>query len=247
MNKDYNQIKENALQYGENIQAYNEYLNFIAYLIKVLSLPNNAISESIILKMLTDMGTFSKDQKLYTKCDKIDDIVGFWGMHVIDGRVSCRHIANFQSDVISRNHLYSEPFYCYISEYDYQNLGNFTVNHAINLIAHNGIYYGYDAVRNKLFSFIDGMKMKELFSDQPLFAYYKPNLKLIQNGHLIMDISYDMALFKKMENMPSLSLEEYNYIIYYIASALSNNKDLFKAFQMSSKKYIKRITNNRLK
>lgn len=242
MNKHYNQIKENAMQYGENIQAYNEYLNFIAYLIKVLGLPNNAISQSMILKLLTDKGLFSKDKNFCIKYGKGDDIVGFWGMHVIDGVASCRHIANFQSDVISRNYLYSEPFYCYMSHNNYQNLGNFSIDHAINLIIYNNVYYGYDASNNKLFRFIDGMKMEELFSDQPLFAYYKPELKLSQNGYEIAKVSYDLDLFKKMADMSPINFEEYKYITLCAQKMVCQNGELFESFHESSKKYIKRIT-----
>lgn len=243
MDNHYDQIKENAMRYRENIQAYSEYLNFIAYLIRVLGLPNNAISQSLILKLLMDKGIFSKEKKLCIKYGKDDDIVGFWGIHVIDGIVSCRHIANFQSDVISKNHLYSRPFYCYMSHYNYKNLGNFTINHAINLIIYNGVYYGYDASSNKLFRFIDGMKMQELFAVHPLFAYYKPELKLVQNGHKIATISYDLSLFKEAENAIPIGFEEYNYILCDCERVINHNHVLFKDFHESSKKYIKKITN----
>ena len=89
------------------------------------------------------------------------------------------------------------------------------------------------------------MKMEELFSNHPLIAYYKPELKFIQNGQVIEEIKYDLNLFKESASKSSVSLEEYNYILYWIQSMVSKNGNLFNDFHESSKKYIKRITNRK--
>ncbi len=240
-----NQFIENAMMYGDSIKAYDNYLNYIAYLVKVLGLPNNAISQAIVLKRIMDWGTFSDDQE-FNIVDKYEnDLVGFWGMHIMEGIATCRHIANFEKDVLAKNYLMAEPFYCSISNVNADNPGNLVINHAINLIYYKGVYYGYDATNDKLFHFIHGMKMEELYSDNPLYAYYVPEIKFSQNGHEIADIKYDVNAFEAMADKPILSEKEYTFIKNYSDNAVYNNLELLDDFYDSSKKYIRKINDRK--
>ena len=174
-------VRDNALLYGENIKAYNDYISFIAYLVKTMSMPNNAISSSIVLRLLTNKGIFSKNRKINYVSEISDDIQGFLGMNVILGKVCCRHVANFQNDVLAKNYLISQPFNCYMADEDIDNTDDLLPNHVINLVNYNDIYYGYDATNDKLFKFIDEFKMQELFTDQPSYILYAPHSDMIIN------------------------------------------------------------------
>lgn len=145
----YNEIRKNALKNGNNIKAYDEYVGLIAYLIKTLNMPNNAISASVILNRLTKMGLFSYDGKYVRTTDIGKQLIGFLGINVIEGASVCRHMASFHSDVLSKMNMMSYPFYCYLTKNNDEDGNNFRCNHAINLIEYKSCLYGYDALTVK--------------------------------------------------------------------------------------------------
>ena len=59
---------------------------------------------------------------------------------------------------------------------------------------------------------------------------------------MVMKLSYDLDLFKKMADMSPINFEEYKYITLCTQNMVCQNDELFELFHESSKKYIKRIT-----
>ena len=171
-----------------------------------------------------------------------DDISGFLGINVILGKACCRHITSFQSDVLAKNFLISEPFHCYMTEDNLLDAHGLLPNHVINLINYNGIYYGYDATNDKLFEFVSENKMQQVFTDKPSFLFYAPHSDMITNG-MSREENEDKikALFKKSEGKKIISKDEYDEIRYF-AKSITNNERLLNDYKESSKKYIKKIT-----
>ena len=235
-------INKNTTKYKDNIEAYDEYINFIAYLIKCMSLPNNIISASIILSIITKMGVFSDNYKLFTNEKIQDDLYGFLGINIVKGYAVCRHFASFQSDVLKKLGYMCEPFYCYMSNRDIIDADKKLANHAINLIEYNNSLYGFDSYNNGLFSFVDNKKMKEMFVVDSHYIYYKPYINIMYNNETISSINNMIELFNNIKDKPDFDIREYKYIREMSEKMVLNNKGLLNDFHESSKKYIKRIT-----
>ena len=237
-------IRESAMKYGNNIQSYNEYLDRIAYLVKSMSLSKNAISASLVLHMLTKSGLFSDNHSFIVGGFIPDDIKGFLGINVIRGNAVCRHVTNFQSDVLEKINMMSDPFYCYLSKIELEEPNKMECNHAINLILYKDNLYGYDALNNGLYQFISDNTMKEMFTNKPHYIYYKPYMDIVLENTSISGANNLIDIFDKIKEKDVISLDEYNYILYWANSMITKNSKLLDEFHESSKKYIRKITNH---
>ena len=241
-NKFLDEVDNNITLYNETIEAYDEYIDYIAYLIKCMNLPSNVISASIILSLLMRKGIFSEDNRLITNEENLVDLYGFLGLNIIIGHAACRHFAAFQSDVLKRLKYMSEPFYCYMTKDDVSDASKKPANHAINLIEYKDNLYGIDTYNSSFFNFIDSKKMVEMFVKRPHFVYYKPYINIMYNGETTDSVNNLCNLFDNIKGKESISIDEFKYICDYAQKVVFKNNDLLDAFHESSKKYIKRIT-----
>ena len=231
-------------KFAKSISAYNDYVKYIAYLIKCMATPNNAISASIILGLLTKMGIFSDNFELTTGQNTKDIIFGVLGINIICGKAVCRHVANFQSDILKELSLFSEPLYCHLALGNIENIAMAEANHAINLIEYNNNLYGYDAYNDGIFSFIGRTKMRELFVSNPHYIYYKPYMNLVYNKETISSVNNLVSLFDVIKDNHIIDVAEYKMIMEEAGNTIYNSNLLLGEFHRSSKKYIKRITDN---
>lgn len=239
----YERLRESAMNYGDNIRYYNEYLLRASYLVKAMSLPNNAISASLVLHFLTELGVFSDNYSFIVGGFIPDDIVGFLGINVIRGNGVCRHVTGFQSDVLGKINMMSEPFYCYLSDKELDEPNKMECNHAVNLILYKDNLYGYDALNNGLYEFISDSAMKEMFTEKPHYIYYKPYMDIVLENTSISGVNNLIDIFGKIKEKEAISLDEYNFIHYWANSMVMKNIRLLNEFHESSKKYIRKITN----
>ena len=238
-----NSINNNVINYKNNIEAYDEYINFIAYLVKCMSLPDNVISASTILSLITKEGVFSNNHKLYVGNEILDELYGFLGINIIKGNAVCRHMASFQSDVLKKLNYMSEPLYCYLSNKKTDDYDKKAANHSINLIEYNNCLYGFDGYNNGLFKFVSGKEMIELFKSAPHYIYYKPYMNIIYNNETIYSVKNLLEIFNNFKDKSFISIDEYEYIVNEAEKVVFKNKELMDEFHESSKKYIKRIMN----
>lgn len=236
-------VMETEKKYSESISEYDRYITLIAYLIKVLSIPNNSISASIILKILTDNGLFSDDGVFKCNTTNNSDLAGHLGMGVINGNGCCRHISKFQHDVLSKMNLMSDQFYCYLwHDNDSNDKSNEEANHAINLIEYNCALYGYDALNGLLFKFISDRELITLFSNSDIHLYYKPYVDMLVDGMKAENANYLFSLFDTLKDRKLISLEEYRFIYMHAIRTIGESAGLIKEFRNVSKSRIKRIT-----
>ena len=235
-------IVENEILYKENIRAYYEYINLIAYMVRVLSLPNNSICQSIVLNMLINNGLFSYEGEFKYK-EYFREVKGFPGLNVVLGEGSMQHVAGFNHDVLSHNKLMSDVLYGYLTPSSRTDVENKKANAAINLIEYKNNLYGFDSKHEILFSFKDRMRMDDVFGTDMASIYYKPYMDMINGNLSIGKIHSMMQVYEALINKPVISKEEYEFILNYAKLEVGRNKELFDEFKNSSKKYIKRITN----
>ncbi len=229
----------NAITYSENIKAYYEYLKLVCYFIKVLSLSGNSFSASLILKKLTDIGTFSKNGS-FIRQNTANDITGFWGLNVIEGSGVCRHVSAFQSDVLTRINMLSDVLYV--------NTGKLIsddkvvkADHAINIIKYKDVIYGFEATTGALFCLETPSSLKEMFRDKPRRLIYSPCTDMAVKGETLKQVSEKMNTFEKMICKETISKEEYDYIVQLANRAITVNESLIDDFKEASKKHIKKI------
>lgn len=231
----------NFREYTFLISEYTKYMEYIANLIRELSIKDNTISASLILDILIKRGIFSND--LEFKFDsKVDNVlVSYLGINVIKGFGCCRHIATFNSDIINKLGLMSDPLYCYITDRNICNAHNMKGNHVINLIEYNATLYGYDTVFSTLFRFVDSLKLESIYNDRNLHVYYKPYVDMIFNDMSIQNVLSLIMLFDKVKDNDILSYNEYIDICRYSYDMIDKNSDLINEFQNYSKKFVKKI------
>lgn len=230
-------VENNALDYADNIKAYQKYVSFIAYLVKTLSLPNNAISSSIILSNLINKGIFSCNGKFIYKDEEKDILSNYSGLNIINGIGNSEQIGKFQNDVLNELYLYcdviSSTFFIDINEV----IRKVIPNYYINLIKYNNSVYGYDANRRKLLG-IDADKLSffPIFDEEIIYYQY------LYDKDSDCSRKNDTSLLDNLKNNAIISASEYKYICFMARGELLRNEDLFKDFHESSKKYIKEIT-----
>ena len=76
------------------------------------------------------------------------------------------------------------------------------------------------------------------------YLYFKPYLNMIYGGIDIDNVNSMIALFDVIKDKEVISLENYNKIYENACNMVNKNQGLLDEFHESSKKYIKRITNN---
>lgn len=238
------EVRDNALKHGSNIQAYDEYVNFIAYLVKCLGMPKNVLNISMILNIITKIGIFSDGCEIVLNKNPDNDLAGFLGINVMRGNAVCRNISWFQSDVLKKLGLISEPFYCYLSKDKIDNPQDKEGNHVINLIEYKDNLYGYDALNGGLFKFVSDRELKEMFTDKVHYVYYKPYMDIMISGMDAGNTISMMQLFDIIKDKETITEKEYNKLKENAINAVSKNISLLNDFHESSKKYIKRITKN---
>ena len=86
--------------------------------------------------------------------------------------------------------------------------------------------------------------MIELFVTKPHYVYYKPYINLMCNGETVSSVNNLVKLFDNLKGKPIISLNEYKMIIDEAQKVIHGNSLLTDEFHRSSKKYIKRITDN---
>ena len=233
-----------AIANGYSIKIYDEYINFIAYLIKVLNMPNNAISASMILKSLLESGVFSYNDKFQYIDGRQKEVNGFLGLNVILGHGCCRHVSRFQSDVLGKMNLMSDVLYCHISDKHQDEANKLKANHAMNLIEYHGILYGYDTERNQLFRMHGENEMAGIYIKNPSFVYYKPYIDMLINGMKVENANYMLKLLEMFKDKDIIGSNEYLEILNYVKNIISSNQGLIKDFRHSSKQYTKKIVKN---
>ena len=241
MRMEYNMYKHiNALKYFDILGIYSSLVQDIANFIKEINVNNDNLSYAIILKALTDMGVFSNNGILKYSGDASDAIIGYPGINVITGNICCRHIANFQYNVFDKGNLGNKLFYCFLTNNNLKNSSNIYGNHVINLIYYKNNLYGYDAINNDLFSFIDDSKMSSLFNNKTKYVYYVDYLDRIF-GNNFTDVDILKERFEKFKNENVISYDEYLDICNYVKKIIVYNKYDIKSFKCATKEKIKRI------
>lgn len=85
--------------------------------------------------------------------------------------------------------------------------------------------------------------MIEMFSKNPSIIYYKPYMEMMIDGISVGNTQSLLSLFDNIKDMPTISLDEYKYILEYTKKVINENNYLFDLFKERSKKYTKKITN----
>ena len=235
------EITENEKTYKDNIEAYKEYLEKIAFLVKTLSVPNNSISSSVIVRNLVDAGTFSQNMDFSFR-DDLEQIKGFEDMSIIKGLGSDKNICLFNAKILHSLNQMSDVFYAHSAFKD--DLDYIYGKRIINLIEFKDNLYGYDSVKDSLYCFIHDGVMMEMFKKRPNYLMYDWYSDILYN-----DASYESTvalkdLYDKYKNRRLISLDDYQGIHKLANGVTYDSPLLMKDFNNSTKKYIRRITDN---
>ena len=234
----------NALKYSDNIKAYQNYIKLIAYLVKVLGLPDNAISYSLILGELTRRGLFSKNGTFAYNNGKNGEIDGFLGINVIKGIGNYKHMANFQNDVLTRNNVASSILFCDLATNISEPGKSVVPNYAVSLIEYRGTLYGYDAYRNKLLTFGADGNLHPIYADGTEHFEYIPIADIAIDDFAFSKNVSLLEMLDKFKGNKIITPEEYRYICEDMKRNIKRNAkyDLFKDFRRSSVRHIEGIT-----
>ena len=233
-------VEENTVKYKDTIKAYNEYLDYVSYLIKALSIPNNEINRMIILGILIKKGIFSEDKQFFYEKDK-KEIMGYSGISIVKGIGNDNNISHFSYDVLEKFDSACEPIYVRRAlkdseEYAYD-------SKVINLVEFRNNLYGYDIVDGRIYAFIHDGFMKELFTKRISYLMYDGIRDMQEQNKSIDTVRSLERIMDSYKHKRILSYDEYK-IFRDIAMTRADNPRLLNDFSNSSKKLIKRITDN---
>lgn len=230
--------------YAQNIQDYDNYINIITEFINMLNISDNVISVLVVLKLLIERGLFSSNNTFKYKSNISGDISSCLGMNVIKGEACCRHIANFQHDILTKLGYTNYIFYCYFTDKNMENACNHVANHVINMIGYNGNIYAFDTCSMVLFKFVSAIKMKNIYSDRDCYLYYKPYIDMIFKGLDINSVKSVLYAFDKLKDKDILDEHEYYDICDDAKKMIRSEERLINHFNGLSSSYAKRIMRN---
>ena len=178
-----NSINYNIINYKNNIEAYDEYISFIAYLIKCMSLPNNVISASTILSLITKEGVFSNNHKLYVGNEILDELYGFLG-YGFDGYNN--GLFKFVSGKEMIELFKSAPHYIYYKPYMNIIYNNETIYSVKNLLEIFNTFKDKAFISIDEYEYIVNEAEKVVFKNKELMNEFhessKKYIKRITNG-----------------------------------------------------------------
>ena len=163
-------IKENIIKYEDNISAYNEYLNYVAYLVKVLAYPDNIMSAIVITNKVIRDGVFSKNKEFKYVYTINNNIEGFLGLNVVNGYGNSRNISAFISDVLNKLGFKCNTAFANITDKEERD-NNIQANQTLNIFQYDGNIYGYDVMNNIFYVIDSSNRMKEIYYSR-IFFYF---------------------------------------------------------------------------
>ncbi len=235
-------VLESIALYNSNITAYNQFIKRVACLVEALNVSDNAITASIIIDLLIKAGVFSAYGEYNKGMHTNQQVMGAFGIDVVNGTGVCRNTTSFLSDVLNKMNIMSYPFYCYATDDILDDANDHESNHVVNLIEYNGTLYGYDAFNSMLFKFVSDREMVQMFSEQPLKLYYKPYIDVVIEGLTLGNTDNLMVLFDNVKDNQVITLEEFRDMWKYAGKAICENAYLIGLFKENSKKRIREIT-----
>lgn len=233
-------IDQNSVKYKDAIEAYHDYLDYVSYLIKTLSIPDIDINRVIILGMLIKKGIFSEDNQFFYEHDK-NEIKGYPGISIVKGIGDDNSISHFSHDTLDKFDTVCEPLYVRKALKDGE---EYTYDHkVINLIEFRNNIYGYDIVDDRIYAYIHDGFFKELFTKRNAYLMYDGIKDMEEHDKSIQMIKSFERVMDSYRNRRIMGYDEYK-IFHDFANFKTNNPRLLNDFNNSSKKLIKRITDN---
>ena len=217
-------VMDNAITYADNIKTYDEYLNFVAYFVKTLALPENSLSVAMITNMLLKKGIFSKNGEFKYVPAVYSDIEGFLGLNVINGCGNSKNMSAFTCDVLTKLGYTAASLPVRISDAARLEDTSKSANMSLTMVQYKGNMYGYDAINNTFYSFVNGNTLNEVYSDNPLYAVCA-KLQDVKAGQM-------------------LPQNEYKFIKDYVTWQMNkDNQLLFAEIARYSTQFIEKIIN----
>lgn len=225
---------------------YRELIDLISNIIKEIGLLNNSISYSVILSKLIHKGSLSNDLKLTISenDEEFKDIIGFFGLDIINGYGCCRHFSNLFQDVFENIGMCGEMIICINKEgMTLEEAFSSRHNHVVNLIEFNNVYYAKDSLNANFYQFINGFAMNSYF-DLTDYAYFKPSVTMIMNGKTLPEVKEKIKLFTESSKSTPLTIQELKEIILETIYLYNKNKNLIKDFERNSEVLKRKIVSN---
>lgn len=235
---------KNGVKWADNIDAYDKYINFVAYLIRVIAYPENALSAAYATSILIRDGIFSRDGKFRYTYPMDTHIEGFLGLNVVNGYGNSRNISSFINDVLNKMGYMSYTLYARVSSEENLNDNQKKANQALNLIEYDGTLYAFDAINNVFYAFTDKDKMKQIYSDRPLYAYYDKRADIVLNNIKADAAESLISLFNSVKENEIIDGNEFKSMIDYTNRQIyRRGLIIFDETVRFSKQYIDEIVN----
>ena len=237
------EVAENKIIYKDNMRAYNEYLNFVSYLVKVLSYPRNALSAVVAINTLIRKGVFSRDGIFQYRSPMTDNVEGCLGINIINGYGNSRNISAFINDVLVKLGYTSYVMYANVSANSHLQYGNLGANQALNLIEQDGALYGYDAVNNSFYKFIAKDKMQEIYTkNSPFYAYYSPYIDMVYSEMNAENVKSFMAVCEASVGNKIMDEDRFKFMVDYTTRQIDRSNVMLEDTVRYTKQYVDRIT-----
>ena len=219
------------LQYQEIIKNYNRYLLVLRDFMKSLGL-NTEIENTIALAWLIKHGYISVDKE-FTGTEEKDEILGRYGLSIIEGKGVCRNYSEMAYDEMRLLNYYSKQLYCYWPNLSLPKSATVKkANHVINLIEHDGVIYGIDLYNGcALFHFTEPLTLERITLKTGKKIRYKPYYEYILGESTEQQIGAHLLDFEKSSKMKTISAIEYEDEIYPdTISFMNNHKNICEDF-----------------
>lgn len=242
-------IRYSELNYEEYINAYKEFMQIVADVVKEIGLTDNSISYSYVISNLINSGFLSHNLKFVRTSDKNDffDIVSYEGIDIINGYGCCRHAVDIHKRIFDNLNMQSDKICCLaVSENSTSLSQSFKLpgNHIVNLIKYNNRYYLFDPFNNYIFYFQDCFSTNQysVGDDIDRFTlFYKPIQDIILNNLQFFELNSRMEQFDIDSTLDHISLKELNGIIDETIYRYYSKKKILADLASTCKTYGKRI------
>ena len=116
------------------------------------------------------------------------------------------------------------------------------VNYMVNIVNHDGVYYGFDAYNHgNLYKFINEYEMLPIDEEKSGYMHYKPYCEISNYGKSFEDVRRLLEMYKESSGMNTITKEEYAEIIRTAISNIQTNMSMIQDFTCVAKEPIDRI------
>lgn len=225
--------KEN---YSSLLKEYNSFIKTVTKLIDELSFDKDTLIKLNIITKLIYNGLFSYEQVFTRNVGTSNILECSLGLNVINGVGSCRHVAEFISDVIPNSKVLTCLTECkkpFTKEAD----------HMINLGEYDKVYYGFDAFNGgRVLEFHDDFKIIPVDESIDTYFNYKPYAEIIFYKRSFEEIKIFLRRIKENErSLISVKDEMFIEQLTTLSLETKTSKSIINDFRSDTRENLDRI------